>query len=365
MDPSRITVAVVGGGIFGVTAALELAEAGFSVSLHEQAADLLQGASGINQYRLHRGFHYPRSAPTAVESRNSEASFVAVYGESVMKSPRHFYCIARDGSRTSPEAFLAFCHEAGLESTEVDLPIVRSDMVGLTIEVRESLFDPSRLRALCWAKLSASTVHVLLNTTATAEILRGFDFVIVAAYANTNALLGDHQEAIETYQYEVCEKPVVRLPRSFDGISVVIMDGPFMCADPLGDTGLFVLGNVVHAIHSTNDGSAPDIDPELAPLLNRGIVKNPTITRFPEFIESGSQFMPGMAEAEHVGSMYTVRTVLPRSDATDERPTLVRRVGEGFYSIFSGKVGTCVAAAQEVRDAIVREAGVDSNAAAG
>jgi glycine/D-amino acid oxidase-like deaminating enzyme len=365
LNSSGITVAVVGGGIFGVTAAVELAGAGFAVSLYEKAPDLLQGASGINQYRLHRGYHYPRSVSTAIESRESEASFVDRYGESVVNGPRHYYCVAREGSRTSPEAFLAFCHEVGLEAQEVELPIVRSDMVGLTIEARESLFDPFRLRDLCWAALKANTVQVYLNTTASAETLQGFDFSVVAAYANINELLGDHPEAIETYQYEVCEKPVVRLPSSFNGMSVVIMDGPFMCADPLGDTGLFVLGNVVHAIHGTNDGIAAEFDPEIAPLLDRGIVKHPPITRFPEFIESGSEFMPGFAEAEHVGSMYTVRTVLPRRDATDERPTLVRKVGDGVYTIFSGKVGTCVAAAREVRDAIVQEAGVDTSAAAG
>jgi hypothetical protein len=365
LNPSGITVAVVGGGIFGVTAAVELAGAGFAVSLYEQASDLLQGASGINQYRLHRGYHYPRSASTAIESRESEASFVSTYGGSVVKGPRHYYCIAGEGSRTTPDDYLEFCREVGLESAEVNLPIIRSDMVGLTIEVRESLFDPARLRDLCWVALTASTVQVHLHTTATAEILRGFDFVVVATYRNINSLLGDYPEAIERYQYEVCEKPVVHLPSSFNGVSVVIMDGPFMCADPLGDTGLFVLGNVVHAIHSTNDGIAAEVDAELASMLDRGIVQHPPVTRFQEFIDSGSEFMPDFAEAEHVGSMYTVRTVLPRRDATDERPTLVRRVGDGAYTIFSGKVGTCVAAARQVRDAIVQEAGVDSSAAAG
>ena len=59
-------------------------------------------------------------------------------------------------------------------------------------------------------------------------------------------------------------------------------------------------------------------------------------------------------ELEHVGSMFTIRTVLPGLDATDERPTLVTAVDERLVTVFSGKVGTCVRAAEEVA-AIVAE----------
>ena len=47
-------IAVIGGGIFGVTTAIRLAE-NHSVDLFEKNSDILQSASGINQYRLHRG----------------------------------------------------------------------------------------------------------------------------------------------------------------------------------------------------------------------------------------------------------------------------------------------------------------------
>jgi hypothetical protein len=46
--------------------------------------------------------------------------------------------------------------------------------------------------------------------------------------------------------------------------------------------------------------------------------------------------------------MFTVRAVLPNTDATDERPTQVTNLGNGFVSVFSGKIGTCVEAASEV-----------------
>ena len=77
-----------------------------------------------------------------------------------------------------------------------------------------------------------------------------------------------------SYQFELCEKPVIELPKQYKNKSVVIMDGPFMCIDPLGDSGLHVMGNVVHAIHSTNVGKFPEYDSKFDELLNKGIVKN-------------------------------------------------------------------------------------------
>ena len=59
-------IAVVGGGIFGITSAWKLAQKGHGVDLYEKQPDILTAASGINQYRLHKGFHYPRSVERKV-----------------------------------------------------------------------------------------------------------------------------------------------------------------------------------------------------------------------------------------------------------------------------------------------------------
>ena len=49
----------------------------------------------------------------------------------------------------------------------------------------------------------------------------------------------------------------------------------------------------------------------------------------------------------HLGSMYTIRTVLPYKDKTDERPTIVTQQ-ENDFILFSGKVGNCVEAADKI-----------------
>jgi hypothetical protein len=100
--------------------------------------------------------------------------------------------------------------------------------------------------------LCLSGVEVLKNKTTTKDDFKGFDVVVIATYAKLNELLDEKK----WYQYELCEKPVVRLPKKYQGKSIVIMDGPFMCLDPYGDRN-HVLGNVKHAIHTWNEGTEP------------------------------------------------------------------------------------------------------------
>ena len=130
------------------------------------------------------------------------------------------------------------------------------------------------------------------------------------------------------------------------------MDGPFMCIDPLSNTDLHLLCNVVNEIHHTNIGLLPEIDEKYLPLLDRGIIENPPITNFDKFINSTIPFFPEVKLAEHIGSMFTVRAVPPRVENTDARPTQVTQIDEKTVTIFSGKITTCVEAANDVKKII-------------
>ncbi|MDO8514710.1 MAG: FAD-dependent oxidoreductase [bacterium] len=345
-------VAIVGGGIFGATAALYAARAGHEVHLFEKEGDLLQAASGINQYRLHRGYHYPRSSDTAQSAKHADNSFRAEYGEAVIQNGRHIYAIAKEGSLVGPDAFLAFCREQGLSVREIaPAPLLAPETVALVVEGQESWMDPEALRRIVREKLKNAGVTLHLNTIAKPETFKPFDKVILATYAHLNELIPPEIGITQEYQYEVCEKPVVRLS-GLENTGIVVLDGPFMCVDPWGKSSFHVLGNVVHAIHATNIGATPIIPETLAPSLDRGLIKKPPITKFKDFIDSGARYIPLLANAEHIGSLFTIRTVLPRLEKTDARPTIVTELSERFIRIFSGKIGNCVEAAKEVVDLI-------------
>ena len=164
-------------------------------------------------------------------------------------------------------------------------------------------------------------------------------------------MLVDHPQAQRDYQFEVCEKLILQLPPAFARQGVVIMDGPFMCIDVRGFSGQHLMGNVVHAIHKTLVGRVPEVPAEYGRLLDNGVTARPRITHFEKFIESAREFYK-LDPVEHIGSMFTIRTVLPNKDDTDERPTIVSRADERVISVFSGKIPNCIAAAEKVAELV-------------
>ena len=340
-------IAIVGGGIFGITASIILGK-NHKVELFEKNNELLQSASGSNQYRIHRGYHYPRSPDTVKDIIESENSFKEVFSDTMLTNFEHYYCIAKENSLTSAKQFLDFCNKFQLEYTPSQLQFMNKDSIELCIRVKESVYDPEKLRQVCWKKLKDQNVKIHLSNKVSDDLFEKFDRVVICAYTGINQLLKQYPTQQNEYQFELCEKPVVKLPESFKNKSVVIMDGPFMCIDPLGNTGLHLLCNVVHEIHQTNIGKYPSINKKFVDLIDKGIVKNPSQTNFPKFVESTIDFIPEITKAKHVGSMFTYRAVPPRVEETDARPTIVKEINNKIVTLFSGKITTCVETARKV-----------------
>ena len=343
-------IAIVGAGIFGITTAIKLAEKGYSVKIFERNKDIFSSASGINQYRLHRGYHYPRGPDTAQSCKANVEDFYNEFGSSVMHNTEQHYCISRRDSFVTAEEFIGFCKKIGLNFQEYYPTFVKNSTVDVCIKAEEYLFDIKKLIGLIRQKIAKLPIKIEFGVEAKEKHLMDYDYSIIATYTHNNKFLLNYPGWERIYQFELCEKPVARLPSEYRDKGIVVMDGPFMCFDPLGNTGLHVMGHVVHAIHQTNIGlePAPLENDSYKVMLNNGIIKNPSITNFPLFINAATEFFNGIEKAEHLGSMFTYRTVLPFMDETDERPTIVEKVADDRILLFSGKIPTCVDAANQV-----------------
>ena len=347
----KMKIAVIGGGIFGVTAAFRLAK-NHSVDLFEKNNDILMAASDVNQCRIHRGYHYPRSDDTVKEVLEANDSFRDEFGVAIMKFTDNYYCISKHDSLTSAEQYIQFCKRNGLEYDLSELDVIDKNSIDLCVNVKENLFDHSKLKKICWQKLRDSSVNIFLNKIATDEIYDHYDFVVVCTYGDIGKLLKKFPEFQPEYQFEVCEKIFVKLPQSFNNKSIVIMDGSFISIDPVGDTGLFIIGDVVHTVLQRTIGNQPEVHLKYLPLLNKGIITNPSISNFKLFIESGSRFMPEIKKAKHVGSSFCIKTTLAHVDKTDQRPTLINQINEKIVTVFSGKIPTCVETAKELEQIV-------------
>lgn len=327
-----VSAGVIGGGIFGVTAALELARAGAAVTLYEQRADILTGATARNFFRLHRGYHYPRDPVTAGQSRDGCESFTRMFGEALTPAVPHYYAIAAEGSLTSADQFARHCDEFGLPALPARPPFLAPGSVQECFEVGESYYDAGILRRLCRERLRRANVSVEMGCTLSpAAIGRAHDVVVVAAYAGLNEVLAGLGCPPMDLQYETCEVAVIEAPR-LPPASLVVMDGPFMSVAPYG-RGLHILYDVEHSVHTRATG---DRLPASA-LASR--------TRFAAMLASARRFVTGLEDARQVGSLQSVRVVLPGVDTTDARPTQVTWMSDRVLSVLSGKVCTSVDAA--------------------
>ena len=344
-------VAVIGGGIFGCTIATNLSKKGISVDLFEKNKNIISQASFTNQYRLHKGYHYPRSKETSLQSKKGVVTFQQEYPKAIINGNiEHYYCIASKDSLISSSQYITFMDDVGLEYNKVSLDLVKNSSISLTVKVDESLFDPIILKELCVKNLKQYNVNLFLNKEIKSEELEDYDYIINSTYSNINSLLP--QNLHEDYQFELCEKPIVKLPDEYKNKSIVIMDGPFMCIDPYGNTGYHVMGNVVHAIHSTNIGKFPYTPKKYQNLLNKGIINNPSITNIDKFISSAKLFFKNIENLIHIGSMFTFRTVLPYREKDDARPTIIKQPTHKQIIAFSGKISTCVEAATKIEEII-------------
>ncbi len=342
-------IAIIGAGIFGATIATVLAKNGFKVDLYEKENDIFTHASGINQYRVHRGYHYPRSEETILSCLEGEKEFREMYGESILDDGiEHYYCVAKKGTKVTGDECKKVFDKFSLEYEEKDSGIMNNNNISLSVKVKEFLFDPVALKNICMENIKKYGVNLLLNTEAKEELIKDYDLIIVTTYSDNNAWLKDYPEAQKNYQYEICEKLVLKLPEKFDKKSVVVFDGEFMCIDPFGKTGYFAMGNVVHAIHDRQIGKKVEIDERYKQVLNKGVIQNPPFTNYNKFIETAEEFFPGINKAEHIGSMFTIRTVLPYRDHDDARPTIVEQINGKMVIVFSGKIPSCVNAANQV-----------------
>ena len=89
-------IAIIGSGFFGITIALILSKK-HQVDIYEKEKKILNGASFVNQFRFHNGYHYPRSQKTVNEINKSKKIFISFFGNKVFEKTNNYYSIAKNG----------------------------------------------------------------------------------------------------------------------------------------------------------------------------------------------------------------------------------------------------------------------------
>ena len=361
-------IAVIGGGIFGAIAALKLAERGFHVTIFERKSDIVLGASYINQNRLHMGYHYPRSYETAKSSLIFQKAYRSMFSETVVDNFDHFYCVAKSGSLLSGEEYLNFCDKLGLPySKEFPKAITLSDKIELCIKVPEKVYDANLLRkSLRTMLIKYDTITLLLGTNVENIVNLGngfeihynvmekarvkkYDAVINATYGNINVLADMAGFETKNYQYELCEVVIAKVPW-VNKTGCAIMDGPFFGILPFGFSEDYMLYDVELSVLERSFGKIPEFEHNISYYNNDANRK----LRFKTYMEKAKEYMLEMKNCKYLYSAYETRMVLPNRDNDDARPTEIVYNGDGFWSVFSGKVTAAIPASEKLAEEVDR-----------
>jgi len=342
---------IVGGGFYGCCLALYLRSVSDRVLLVEAGDTLLDRASRVNQARIHTGFHYPRSAQTAVKSMLLHRRFMSDFPEAVVSDFQMLYAISRRRSKVSAKRFFRMFRDIGAPISPA-LPGQRvlfdPDMVEEVFACSEAAFDYSVLRRKLADRLHRAAVELRLSTAVEAleegrdgvratlsdgsEVAARYTFNIT--YAQINDVLDRARLPRAQLKHELAEIALVQPPEELRGIGVTVMDGPFFSCIPYPSEGLHSLTHVRYTPHDSWTDEAG-----LGPAYDRLAAARPE-SQVQHMIRDGQRYLPCLAQAVPQHSHFDVKTVLVKNERNDGRPILYQQkpAGSRVVSILGGKI---------------------------
>jgi glycine/D-amino acid oxidase-like deaminating enzyme len=346
---------VVGGGFYGARLSLALRAEGESVLLLEREPMLLGRASLVNQARVHNGYHYPRSILTSVRSRQNYDRFRAEYADAVYESFDHYYAIARNDSKTTAAQFLQFCKRVDAPASPAPDHVRKlfdPARVEDVVLVRECAFDAVKLRERMSMDLNREGVEVLVRAEVSTVSRDGAGLrvdwtrdgqsahatatrVYNCTYSALNTVLAASGASIIPLKRELAEMALVEPPPELRNVGVTVMDGPFFSMMPYPSRpGLCTLSHVRYTPHCAW------FDARGAVPLDGNELREGYATRFPHMVRDAARFLPVIAGAKYVESIFEIKGIMPRSEQDDSRPILFRESTElpGLISVLGAKI---------------------------
>lgn len=343
-----VKVAVIGGGIHGLTASISLASNGFEVIIIEKKDGLFKGTSGSTHNRAHLGYHYPRSIETTRECREGLEYFKQKYNNALYYPEEAYYLIEKENSKTSTHKFKEFCESACLpyknlfpSSCEINKYLFDD-----CFKVPEPIFDIRVLSYLLEEEARKLNIKILKNSeiidserlsdgkyklkflnNGKSESIAS-DLIINATYAYSNNILKilGLEKYMTKYFLQTTEVVVARSKKQLPALT--IMDGKFISLMPLAgkdNKNLILVYDVINSVVDESLGYFFD-DSKKFP------------SNFSKMIKHGEKYFPFMNDLEYVKSLWGSRPIPYETDG-DARITRILSYenAPGIYSILEGK----------------------------
>lgn len=344
-------IAIAGGGWYGCHIASALKAHGVEVALMEQRSELFQEASGNNQFRLHQGLHYARSAQTRHQSRDGFHRFVERYPKLQQTVPQNTYLVPKGQSLIDFETYFAIMLSSGIAVERVSPHLIEGldpQRFEGALRCDERVVSTERARKYFAERLNGSA--------RLGECVREVTEKQGAVYVNgerfdyfVDATWGALSDGCEEIYYEPTLLLYYRYrSAAFGGDrfpAITLVDGPLWSVYPTEREQIFTLSSVTHTPLGTFRTKA-DAVARLAATdsddveAKRRLMEAEVLPYLPNFRD---QF-------EFVGPQFAVKT--KPMGMTDNRACSVRFENRKVR-VLSGKIDTIFYASDRILGALL------------
>ncbi len=357
---------IIGAGLYGLYSALHCGKSGQKVVVLEYDNEPFSRATYINQARVHKGYHYPRSISTAMKSAYYFDRFNKDYEFCIHSKFEQVYATSSHFSWTNAKQFKKFCSNAGIMCEEISpSKYFKNDTCDGAFLTEEYTYDAQILKNYFLGEIAGlSNISIIYKVRIKDILLKGSyykiilsdgrifesDFVLNATYASVNQVISKLGFEPFSIKYELCEIILCNVSNKLQNTGITVMDGPFFSIMPFGKTQYHSLTSVTFTPHKTSYNSLPTFDCQKK---CNGICSPNQLANCndcPAKPESAWNYMSTLAKKylkdeygfEYVKSLFSMKPILKASEVDDSRPTVIRQFSSNpiFISVLSGKINT-------------------------
>lgn len=348
-------IAIIGGGLFGVTTYIILKKNHYKCTLFEKNNKILNGASTNNLNRVHFGYHYPRDDETAKQSTKGYQSFKKFYKSAIIENFDNYYFISKS-SKVNFNKYLKFCKKNNLNFKEVDLKnfLLKNKNLQGGIKVQEPIYDWQKIKKDISKKINLlKSNDIRLNeeileitndkkfNIRTSKNIYLYDIVIDASYQSSNKISAKISKKIKFINQKVIVFEFIL--KNIKKMGLALMDGKFFSFLPKGGTNKHIFYHVKYSVFKQKISNIFPVNWD-----NKKISKREIVDIKKKMHKHIRYYFPNL-KVKFTEKVHISPRLFPiNEEKTDKRVSRIIKVRKGYYKIVSAKVDHCVDIANKI-----------------
>jgi len=335
------TIAVVGAGIYGCWIAYVLSKKGYHINLFEKNHEIISESSKLNQYRIHRGYHYLKSLNTAYRCQANYEKFIQFFSSAVHSNFKSFYAISKYHSKINGTNFERVCNLLNMPFEKKKLSnyeIYNTKFIENVYEVDEKIYNVDELRKIFFELLKNKNINIFFNSkvknlninenylnTSDDEIFK-FDYLFNCTYSDIEQFNNTSNEDLEL-SYVLSEIGIIKVPQALKNIGITVIDGPFFSLLPINNHN----HTISHVTYTHLEKNKKNNFFNKKEYLN----KNISYVNLKKMILDASRYIPEIKKSLIIKSFYQIKAIQKKNNMNDSRPIIIKKKDKCFNIVGS------------------------------